>query len=113
MSEGNENNNPGQPQSAAGQVAQAVSDLFKAIMSGMPPGRVGVICRFIVIFEVLVTLFGIVAMSRGEPRDIVWGCLLAMVAFAVVLIFAYGTPADAALSVGQEVRAQQILGAGK
>ncbi len=106
---GDNSNNKSGSQSAAGQVAQAVTELFSSIMSGIPPGRMGVICRFLVILEVLLTLFGIVAMLKSM-HDIVWGCLIGMVLFAIALIIAYGTPSDAALSTGQDIRAQQILG---
>jgi riboflavin transporter FmnP len=93
----------------AGQIAQAVTDLFKTIVSGLPPGPAGIICRFLIIIEVLLTLMGIAAIFKGM-HDIVWGCLLGMIAFGIALMFLYGTPADTALAAGQEARVKQILG---
>jgi phosphatidylglycerophosphatase A len=95
--------------SALGQIAQAVADLFKSIVSGIPPGRMGIICRFLIIIEVLLTLFGVAAMVKSM-HDVVWGCLIAMIAFGVSLMFCYGTPSDANLAAGQDARAEQILG---
>lgn len=97
---------------AIGQIAQAMADLFKAIVSGIPPGRMGVICRFLIIVEVLLTVFGVAAIFKGM-HDIVWGCLIGMVLFGIALMFCYGVPSDAALSAGQQARAEQILGTTK
>jgi hypothetical protein len=95
--------------SAMGQIAQAVADLFKKIVEGIPPGRPGLICRFLIIIEVLLTVFGMGAIV-AHMHDIVWGCLICMVAFSVALLFIYGTPNDNNLSAGQQARVQQILG---
>ena len=95
--------------SATGQIAEAVADLIKAIVSGIPTGKGGVVCRFLIIFEVLLTVVLLVAMTT-KTHDLAWGGLIGMVAGGGALIFSYGTADDNTLSVGQEARAEGILG---
>jgi hypothetical protein len=97
------------PTSAMAQIVQVAADLIKAIVVGIPVGRLGVVCRFLIICEVLFFFFGIVAMMKGI-QNIVWGCFIAMVAGGAALMLSYGTPNDGNLSAGQEARVEQILG---
>lgn len=94
--------------SSSGQIAQAVADLFKDIASGIPLGKSGVICRFLIIFDVLLTLLAIVAILKGTS-SLAWGCLIAMVLFTAVLVLLYSGSNDRALAAGQEARVQEIL----
>src|SRR5438094_4684193 len=85
--------------SATVQIAQAVADVIKEIGKGIPTGKLGMPCRFLIILEVLLTLYGIVAMLKSNG-GIVWGCLIGMVAGGAVLMFLYGTSNDSTLAVG-------------
>src|SRR5712692_7403363 len=83
--------------SATGQIAEAVADLIKSIVSGIPTGKSGVICRFLIVIEVLLTLVVLGAMT-AKMHDVAWGGLIGMVAGGGALIFSYGTPNDNTLS---------------
>jgi len=95
--------------SAAGQIAQAIADLFKAIVAGIPTGKAGLICRFLIVVLVLLTVFGMVAVV-GKMHDIVWGCLTGIVALSSAFVFLSVSATDNQLAVGQQARVEQILG---
>lgn len=97
------------PTSTVAQIVQVVADLIKVIVGGIPAGRLGMVCRFLIICEVLFFFFGIVAMMKGM-QNIVWGSFIAMVAAGAALMLSYGAPSDGNLSAGQEARVEQILG---
>ncbi len=92
--------------STSGQIAEAVADLFKSVASGMPTGHGGVVCRSCLMFGVLFFLLAVV----GHDSNLKYGGGIGMVLCMGSILFFYGVHGDRSLAVGQEARAEQILG---
>jgi hypothetical protein len=75
----------------------------------MPTGHGGVICRSGMVFGVLFFVLAVIGAIKSNPNS-TYGGGIGMALCMGAIVFFYGVRSDRSLAVGQEARAEQILG---
>jgi hypothetical protein len=103
--------NAAAPQSTSAwvQIAEALADLLKGIISGMPTGQGGVICRSSMAFGLLFFVLAVIGVIKPDTNSM-YGGGIGMVLCMGAIVFFYGVRSDRSLAVGQEARVDQIIG---